>query len=128
MVRVNLGSGKCWLVISAFGCTDLSQPEIQNLGMAALGHEDIGGRDVPVDDARSVGGIEGVGDLYAKRQYLLDLQRLATDAVFERHAVKELHDDEGLTVVLPDLMDGADVRMVQCRRSTSFAPEALQRL
>jgi hypothetical protein len=64
MVRVNLRSGKCRLVASrAFACTDLSQPEVQNLGVPALGHEDIAGLDVPVDDPRSMGGIKGVGDL-----------------------------------------------------------------
>ena len=74
MLRVNLRSGKCWLVASrAFGCTDLRQTEIENLGMTALGHEDIGGLDVPVDDACAVGGIEGVGYLNPQRLYLLDL-------------------------------------------------------
>jgi hypothetical protein len=62
------------------------------------------------------------------RQYLLDLQRLATDAVFERHAFQILHRYKRLTILLPDFVDRADVRMVQCRRSTSFTPKALQRL
>src|SRR5579862_9879552 len=127
MVRVNLRSGKGWLVASrGFGCTDLSQTEIQNLGMTALGHEDIGGLDVPVDDTRSMGGVEGIGDLDSKRQYLLDLQRLATDSVFERHAFQILHRYKRLTILLPDFVDSADVRMVQCGRSTSFAAKTLQ--
>ena len=127
--RVTVRSGKRWLVASrAFGCTDLRQPEIQNLGMPALGDEDIGGLDVPMDDASSVGSIQCVGDLDAKRQYLLDLQWLATDAMLQRHAIQKLHDDEGLPVLLTNFVDGADVGMVQCRSGTSFAAEALQRL
>src|SRR5271170_2523521 len=91
----------------------VSQSEVQNLGVPSFGHEDIGGLDVPVDDARSMGGIKRVGDLDAKRQYLLDLQRLATDAVFERRAFQILHRNKRLTILLPDFVDSADVRMVQ---------------
>src|SRR5215469_9403508 len=109
MVRVNLRSGECWLVASrAFRCIDLSQPEIQNLGMPSIRHEDVRWLDVPVDDARFVGGIESVGDLNAKRQYLLDIQRLATDAVLHRHAFEIFHRYERLTVLLPDFVDSAD--------------------
>src|SRR6516165_11154566 len=128
-VRVNLRSGKCWLVASrAFGCTDLSQPEIQNLGMTALGHEDIGGLDVPMDDARSVGGIKRVGDVNAQRQDGLDLQRLATDAVFDRHAFQILHRYKRLTSLLPDFVDGADVGMVQGGGRAGFAAKSFQSL
>jgi hypothetical protein len=90
----------------------------------ALGHEDIAGLDVPVDDARSMGGIKGVGDLNAKRQCLLDLQRFAADAVFQRHSIKKLHDDERMTIVLPNLMDRADVGMIESGGGTSLATKA----
>jgi hypothetical protein len=42
---------------------NLSQPEVQNLGMATLGDENVGGLDVSVDDASSVSGVERVGNL-----------------------------------------------------------------
>jgi hypothetical protein len=38
----------------------------------------------------------------------------------------ELHHDERLTILLPDLMDGADVRMVQCRGSTCLSAEPFE--
>ena len=47
---------------TARGC-DLRQPEIQNLGVAALGDKNIGGFDVAVDDAFGVRGVECVGNL-----------------------------------------------------------------
>ena len=53
---------------------------------------------------------------------------LPGDAVLERLAIQKLHGDERLAVVLADLVDRADVRMVQRRRGTRFAPEAFQRL
>jgi hypothetical protein len=53
---------------------------------------------------------------------------LATDAVLQRHAVQELHDDERLTILLSDLMNRADVRMVERGRCTRLAAEAFERL
>jgi hypothetical protein len=37
---------------------DLGEAEIENLGVAVPGDEDIGGLDVPMDDTLAVGGIE----------------------------------------------------------------------
>ncbi len=72
--------------------------------------------------------IEGIRDLNSKWEYVLDLQRLAADAVLQRHAFQILHRYKRLTILLPDFVNRVDVRMVQCGRSASFAPEALQRL
>src|ERR1035438_4225146 len=42
---------------------DFCQPEVQNLGVAALRHEYVCGLDVPVDDAFCVSCVEFVGNL-----------------------------------------------------------------
>jgi len=47
---------------------------------------------------------------------------------YESLAVEKLHHHEGLAFVLADLVDGADVGVVERRGSARFAPEALQRL
>src|SRR5579872_183441 len=48
--------------------------------------------------------------------------------MLERHALEKFHHDERLAVVLSDLVNGADVRVIQCRRRAGLASESFQRL
>ena len=64
-------------------------------------------------DALGVRGLERVGDLDGQIQQPLRSERLALDHVLQRGAFQQLHDDEGLAFVLADLVDGADVRVIQ---------------
>jgi hypothetical protein len=41
--------------------------------------------------------------------------------LFQRLAFQQLHGDEGLAFVLVNVVDGADVRMIERRRRASFA-------
>jgi hypothetical protein len=93
-------------------CT-MRQPEVQNLGMTALGDENIGGLYVAVNNSLGMSGIERVGDLDREREEQVRFHRTIADAVFQRHAVEKLHDDEGFPVVLADLVNRADVRVIQ---------------
>jgi len=54
--------------------------------------------------------VESVGDLDAQIEHPVDLQRLATNAVLQRHAFQILHRYKWLTILLPDFVDSADVR------------------
>src|SRR5580658_7222870 len=94
---------------------NLRQPEVENLGMTTLGDKDVRRLDVAVDDSFSMRGIEGIGNLDGKRENQFRFQRMPADAVLQRHAVEILHDDEGLTFALVNLVHYADVGMVQRR-------------
>ena len=48
--------------------------------------------------------------------------------MFQGHSVEKLHHDEGLTVLLPDFMDGTDVGMVEGRSRLRLSLEAGQGL
>ena len=61
----------------------------------------------------------------AQVQEDLGLERLAADEVLEGLAFEQLHDDEVLALVLADVVDRADVGVVQGRRGPRLAPEAL---
>ena len=75
-----------------------------------------------------VGSIQRVGDLDRNAKQNFVLHRLAANAMLERYAVEKFHDDEGMAILLPDLMNGADIRMVQSRSRLRFALEASQSL
>ena len=96
--------------------------------MSALGDEDVGRLDVAVDDSLGVRRIQRVGNLDAQRQDGLRLHRPAADAVLQRHPVQVLHHQKRLIAVLADLVNGADVGMVEGRGGARLAAEAFQRL
>ena len=106
----------------------LGQSEVKNLGVSAFGHEDVCRLDVAVDDAGGVSGIERVGDIDRLATAQSQSPEAFRDAVFQCQAIQKLHGDESLSMLVINLVDGADVGMVQRRRGLSFALEAGQRL
>src|SRR5262249_42843595 len=55
-------------------------------------------------------------------------QRTSRDLMPKGETVQELHGDKRTIFVPPDLVNRADIRMVQCGSSTGLTTEALQRL
>src|SRR5580658_4015811 len=109
----------------------LGQAEIENLGLVAVGHENVGRLDVAVDDSLGVGSVESVGDLCAEIEQLLKIHRLvgglAVDTAFERLAFQQLHGDEVTSAVLADLVDGADIRVIQSGGGARLALKTVER-
>ena len=48
--------------------------------------------------------------------------------MLQRYAIQKLHRDEGVPVLLANVMDGADIRMIQGRRSLRLALKTGKRL
>ena len=101
------------------------QSEIQNFGMSAIGHENVRGLDIPVDDALGVRGVERVRHLHTEVQDFSQFQRLAADAVPQRLPLQQLHGDEVLAVGFIDFVDRADIGMVERRGGKGLALESL---
>ncbi len=123
--------GGCW----HRGCADTSsdrsklrQTEIQNLGVPALRHEDVRWLDIAMNDVFSVCRVECLRNLRPQFQHLLQWQRLAVDAMFQGLPLQEFHYDESPFVLLINLVDGADVRMVQGRGGLRLALKAREGL
>ena len=91
----------------------LCQAEIENLGVPALGDEDIRGLDVTVNNAAGVRRVEGIGDLDAQRKNRFQLHRAIADQVLECDAVEKLHDKECAIAFLANVVNRADIGMIQ---------------
>ena len=81
-----------------------------------------------MNDAFRVSRVERVGNLDSQRQQRFGFERTPCDAVLQGHAVQELHHDERLISVPSDLMDRADVWMIQGRCGSCFPPKTFERL
>jgi hypothetical protein len=94
--------------------------------VSVLGDEDVGGLDVPVNDALRVSHLEGGRELDPELHGLVRGQATLGDTMFERLPLQELHDDERAAFVFADVVDRADSRMIEGRRGSGFSLEALQ--
>ena len=107
---------------------DPGEAEVQDLHLPARVHEDVRRLDVAVHDAPGVRRLEGVGDLDAHGEQVLQVERRTPrHHLCERLAFEQLHDDEVLPLVLLDREDRADAGMVQRRGGARLALEALER-
>ena len=96
--------------------------------MPARCKKDIGRLDVPVDDSLRVGGIQCIRHFDPNSQQLCEFQRAACDGVLQRLSFQKFHDDEALALMLVNLVNRADVGVVQRRSRPCFPAEAFEGL
>ncbi len=77
--------------------------------------------DVAMDDSLPVCFVKGFSNLQRVRQGVLDL--LDRNLVFQRGAIDEFHNDKLLVVFFLDVVDRADIRMIQRRSGFCFLEE-----
>src|SRR5713101_9463176 len=81
-----------------------------------------------MDNSFGVRRIERVGDFEGNRQPALDFQGPTLDQMLEGGTVEILHGDEGLAFMLSNLVNRANIGMVQSRSGPGFPTEPLQRV
>ena len=81
-----------------------------------------------MDDPFRMRGVQRVRNLNGQAKQNIGLDGFGGDTMLQRHAVQKFHGDEGLTVVLIDFINGADIGMVQGRGRLRLALEAGQGL
>ena len=80
-----------------------------------------------MNDAFHMGGFECVGDVDGDGDNSICIERMGGDQVFQRCAIQKFHRDELLSVMLADLVNRADIGMVQRRSRLCLSLEAHQR-
>ena len=96
--------------------------------MTAIGNEKVGGLDVAMNNALGVSGIEGISDLDAQVHEAVGFERPAEDGFPHSPAFQMLHHNEWASLEFTDLVDRADVGMIQRGSGTGFAAETLKGL
>ncbi len=99
------------------------EAEIHDLGPSARRDHDVGGLDVAVDHALLVGLLEARRDLERDFDRLVYLERPRGERFLEAPSLDERHRDERRALGLSDLMDGADIRVVESRRGAGLLDE-----
>ena len=74
-----------------------------------------------MNNSLAVRHIQSIRDFNGERQQPLIIDARTSTNVFQGRAVEELHGDKSLAVLLANVVDGADVRMVQRRGGPGFA-------
>ena len=105
----------------------LGETEVEHLYVAIAGDHDVRRLEVPMNDALLMRRVDGLGDLGPNFQDIGKPQRTRSHFLLEGHAFDVLHRDIGLAVRLADLVDLANVGMVQGGRRLRLAQESLAR-
>ena len=71
--------------------------------------------------AMGVGRIEGVGDVDGQRNQSLRVHRAARDTMLQGQPIQKLHGDEGLAILLADVVNRTNIGMVECGGGLRFS-------
>ena len=105
---------------------DFGETEIEDLDESAIGDDDVGGLEVAVDDSAGVRDFEGVCDLDGPIEDVGDLELSGFEALLDGAAFDQLHGDEMKIAILPEIVDGTNIGMIECGSCASFALEAVE--
>ena len=118
------GDGRDRRVVGRGLHDDFGQPEVQHLDLAPARHEDVGRLEVPVHDAVAMRLLQRARNLDPPRD-LPGAIDAGPDTLGERLSVEKFQDQIALPVSLADVVNRADVRVVQRRDDAGFPPEAI---
>src|SRR5581483_5246871 len=89
------------------------QSKIEDLGLPTCGDKNVCWFDVPMNNALAVCGIQCVSDLDCQLQHRFDVQRLCGNSLLEGLPFEILHGHERRALVLPEVENRANIRMVK---------------
>ena len=99
----------------------LNEAEIGDERLSRRVNQDVGGLDIPMDQAPRVGVMKGVGDSGNERSRLLKTSTSLLDLVGKVASLNELGDHEAESIIAtPDVVNGNDMGMVQAGENAGF--------
>ncbi len=107
---------------------DFRQPEVKNLGVAAFGHKDVGGLDVAMHDSLGVSRVECIRHLNGHREQNFQIQWPPPNTVLQGRAIEVFHGDKRQAILLANVVNRADVGMIERRGSLGLTLEPAERL
>src|SRR5216683_76009 len=110
------------------GKRQLRQTKIQDFCLPSLHEKYIRRLNVAVHDSLRVRRIEPVSDLGANLQEFRYFNGLPANTVLESLALEQLHGDKRTAFELTNIVNCANVRMIEQGCGARFAPESLDRL
>src|SRR5215469_13657242 len=96
------------------------QPEVENLGMASAGYKDIARFDIAMNDPTRMSRVQRIRDFNRQLYEMFRSECFLLNHLLEGPALKELHNDVGLPLKTTEIMNRADVRVIQRRRHLRF--------
>src|SRR5262245_37720734 len=81
-----------------------------------------------MNDSLPMCGLQSIRHLNRQLQQLVALELFRRDQLLERLALHQLHRNERLSLKFVDIVDGADVGMIERRSRPSLTPKPFQNL
>ena len=107
------------------GVDPLGQAEVGDMGLAVAIDQDVVGLQVAMQDAALMGMVHGAGDRRHQPGRGAEVLPEAGQLILEAAAVDQLHAEEVLALVLADLVDRHDVRVVEVGRRLGLLAKPL---
>ena len=101
----------------------LRQPEVQQLRPGLRDH-DVAGFQIPMNNPLSVSLVECVGDLDGVFEGLVEREASLLQPLLQRVPIHVLHDEVVNPVLFTDVVERADMGMVQAADGLGFALES----
>src|SRR5262249_38519687 len=89
--------------------------------------ENVGWLNIAVNNVRGMRSVKRISSLDGQIEEQFHLDRLSTNPLFQRLAFKQLHGDKLPSLVFADVVDGANVWMIQCRCCAGLTQEPFNR-
>jgi hypothetical protein len=106
------------------GARELGDAEIAEVGLAVAVEEDVGRLEIAVDDALGVGGVQRLADAGQDLGRFGRGQGAGADAPHQRSAAHVAHHQERLAVLLAEIVDRDDRRVLERGDGAGLALEA----